>query len=279
MSGYTPESLEICKKIVRTVNAESGVWGPSCIVIGGLVPALLGIELPDGLSPHLGTTDVDFGVHIAAAAEESDLYRTLKSVLTTLNFRQTGEEPSFAWVRDVEGYPAKIELFCPVPNQTDAGRIQKKPFDESGSGLTALGVYGLELLEHDLERIQSKGPLLDDRGIKNVSVSVCGPAMLLLLKAWALQERTKDKDGYDVIWLLKALGPDLLASRYFERGLQKHDAGIRALEYLHEAFNTPKNSGPAGWVLTSGFEGDDAEREKREAHALVNAFLDRVNQT
>ena len=99
MIPYTPESLEICTKVVRSINAESGVWGPKCVVIGGLVPALLGIAPPDGLMPHIGTTDVYFGIDVAAVHQDPDLYRTLKSVLTNLNFKQTGEEPSFCWIR------------------------------------------------------------------------------------------------------------------------------------------------------------------------------------
>lgn len=272
MIPYTPESLEICTKVVRSINAESGVWGPKCVVIGGLVPALLGIAPPDGLMPHIGTTDVYFGIDVAAVHQDPDLYRTLKSVLTNLNFKQTGEEPSFCWIREVDGMPVKVELFCPVENEEQGVRIQTKPFPESGSGLTALGILGLDLLERDKITIPSEGLLLDDRGIKAVEVTVCGLAMLMLLKGWALAHRTKIKDGYDVVWCLKALGPDRIAIQFREAGFHDHHVGIKALEFLESSFQTPEHTGPKGWAISSGFQGEEREREKRDAVGIVREF-------
>ena len=159
-----------------------------------------------------------------------------------------------------------------MSDQQAAGKIQKQPFDESGSGLTALGVYGLELIERDLVTLEDEGPLLDDRGVKRVLVSVCGPAMLVLLKAWDLRERAKQKDGYDVVWLLRALGADALASRFSAARLGQTKAGARALEFLTEAFKSPDSTGPRGWVATAGFEDDEREREKRDAVGIVGEF-------
>lgn len=272
MSEYSAESLEICKRVVRSINAESGVWGPKCVVIGGLVPSLLGIEPHEGLQPHLGTTDVDFGVQVAALADEAELYRTLKSVLLKLGFKQTGGEPSFAWTREIDHFPAKIELFCSVGNQSEGGRIQKKPFSQPGSGLTALGIYGLDLIAKDVIKLDDEGPLLDNQGVKKVSISVCGPAMFMLLKGWALHERSKDKDGYDVVWVLRALGAEKVAAKFNEAGLHQHNAGILALEFLSSAFESSAHTGPNGWVATSGFVLDEREREKREAVGIVAEF-------
>lgn len=278
MSVYTQDSLAICLKIVRSINAESGVWGPNCVVIGGLVPALLDIEPPEGLKQHIGTTDVDLGIQVAALADEPNLYRTLKSVLTKLKFKQTQHEPSFAWTREVDGFMAKVELFCPVSDQSDAGTILKKPFEKSGSGLTALGVYGLENLTKDLVVIESEGDLLDDVGVKKVPISVCGPAMLMVLKAWALKERTKLKDGYDVVWLLKALGPDVLARKYLGAELDQSETGARALGFLEESFSSIEHTGPVGWVAESGFVGEAAVLQKREAVGLVNEFCKKCRE-
>jgi hypothetical protein len=100
--------------------------------------------------------------------------------------------------------------------------------------------------------------------------------MLLALKAWAIHERTKSKDGYDIVWLLKANGPDKLSRRYREIGLHETDFGKVALDYLSEHFRTREHTGPAGWVSESGFSGDEREREARDAHGIVNDFLRRV---
>lgn len=77
---------------------------------------------------------------------------------------------TFEWKRTVEGFDVIVELFVPVDTPDQGGRIQRKPIAKGGSDLTALGIYGLEYIERDLEEIVDEGPLLDDKGIKIESI-------------------------------------------------------------------------------------------------------------
>ena len=172
-----------------------------------------------------------------------------------------------------------VELFVPVDTPEQGGRIQRKPIEKGGSDLTALGIYGLDYIERDIEEIEDEGPLLDDKGIKKVTLRVCGPAVLVALKAWALNDRNMTKDGYDVVWILKAYGPAAVASRFRAAGLHGTDFGQRAVTYLLEGFQTYEHTGPVGWAAESQFEGDERVREMREAAGIVQEFIKLVRDS
>ena len=265
------EMNEICRMVARTLMSEIGPWGGRCALFGGLVPGILVPDPPPSLAPHIGTRDVDLALRVAALSDDREMYRTLKANLKEIGLKQS--EASFRWQREVEGITVEVELFVPVSEPEQFGKIQKKPIEQSGSSLTALGVFGLELIESDLQIISDEGPLLDGRGIKQVDLRICGPAMLLALKAWALAERNKAKDGYDVVWMLKALGPQTIATRFCEAGIGDTPFGVEALDKLESCFSTHEHTGSQGWISESLFEGSKSAREARDAVGLVQEFV------
>lgn len=272
------EAIEVCRMVARSLFSEIGPWGNHCALFGGLIPGLLIPTPEEPLQPHIGTRDVDLAIRVATIGNEQEMYRTLKNNLTTLQLKQTNDR-TFEWKRTVEGFEVIVELFVPVDTPEQGGKIQRKPIEKSGSGLTALGIYGLELIERDIQEIEDEGPLLDGKGIKNVRLRICGPAMLLALKAWALNDRNKTKDGYDVVWILKAYGPEAIASRFQAIGLPETDFGNQALTYLAECFHSHEHTGPIGWVVESQFSGEERSLEMREAAGVVQEFLRLVTQT
>ena len=271
------EVIEICRMVARSLTAEIGPWGNHCAFFGGLVPGLLIPEPTAPLAAHIGTSDVDLALRIAAIGNESEMYRTLKNNLAALKLEQTGER-SFEWRRTIEGFDVVVELFVPVESREQGGLIQRKPIEKSGSGLTALGIYGLELIARDIVEIEDEGPLLDNKGIKKVTLRVCGPAVLIALKASALKERNKTKDGYDTVWMLKAYGADAVAERFRAIGLHETEFGQQALASLEDCFTTHEHTGPVGWVIESQFEGDERAVELREAVGIVQAFVRRARK-
>jgi hypothetical protein len=269
------EVIDICRMVARSLMSEIGPWGDKCVLFGGLVPSLLVPDPREPLIAHIGTRDVDLAIRVAAIGDEREMYRTLKNNLTALNLRQSSGR-SFEWKRNVEGFDVTVELFVPVDTPEQGGGIQRKPIEQAGSGLTALGIYGLNYIERDIVEIEDEGPLLDDKGIKKVNLRVCGPAVLLALKGWALNDRTKTKDGYDVVWTLKAYGPEALAKRFRAARLHETEFGLQALTYLEECFQTHEHTGPVGWAVESQFEGDERVREMREAAGIVQVFVGMV---
>jgi len=258
--------------VARSLFAEIGPWGSRCALIGGLTPGLLVPEPKSPLLAHVGTRDVDLAIRVATISDEPEMYRSLKSNLAALGLVQTSDR-SFEWKRSVEGIEVIVELFVPVDEPEQGGSIQRKPIEQSGSGLTALGLYGLNFIDRDVEELEDEGHLLDSKGIKKVTLRVCGPAVLIALKAWALKDRNKTKDGYDVVWILKAYGAETLATRFRTAGLQDTAFGLRALKLLNESFGSYEHTGSVGWVTESGFQGEEGVREAREAAGIVQEFV------
>jgi len=271
------EITDICRMVARSLFAEIGPWGNRCALIGGLIPGLLVPEPGEILEPHVGTSDVDLAIRVAAVGDDQEMYRTLIQNFANLNLKQD-DDRSFKWKRTVEGADVVVELFVPVTDPEQGGKIQRKPIEKSGSGLTALGVYGLDLIDRDIVMQDDEGPLLDGRGVKRVSLRLCGPAVLLGLKAWALLERTKDKDGCDIVWMLKAQGAPEMADKFLAARLHETDFGNKALDYLSDGFKTHQHTGPLGWANESGFEGDQAVLEARTTAGIVQEFVSLVRR-
>jgi hypothetical protein len=269
------KEFEACLMVARSLFAEIGPWGNKCALIGGLLPSLLVPDYPDDLDPHIGTTDVDLAIRVATTEDDPELYRTLKRNFLDMGLTQNSQRP-IEWNGKVGDFNIIIELFAPSRAGDTAGRSQNNPIEQCGSGLKALAIDGLEYIERDIITVTSTGPLMNDKGIKDVELRICGTAMLICLKGWALKQRTKPKDGYDVVWLLKAQSPRKLAEHFLSTGLQETEFGQKALDYLLETFESIEHTGPKGWSLESKFEGDEAVMQRRDAVALVADFVSRV---
>ena len=63
------------------------------------------------------------------------------------------------------------------------------------------------------------------------------------------QEINLSSDGYDVVWILKAYGPKVVARRFREVGLLETEFGARAIANLSTCFQTHEHTGPMGWVI------------------------------
>ena len=123
------EVIDICKIVARSLVAEIGPWGRYCAFFGGLIPGLLVPEPEKPLLPHIGTRDVDPAIRIAAMGDEAQMYRTLKNNLAAPGLSQTSDR-TFEWKRAIEGFEILVELFVPVDDPAQAGRIQRKPIEK-----------------------------------------------------------------------------------------------------------------------------------------------------
>lgn len=208
---YTPAAVEACEKALRTIVTHIGPWGEQFVLLGGLVPSYLIPELPDGIEPHVGTTDLDIVLGVAMAKDADEAYRTLQKNLQDAGFAparspETGVELSYAWQRIVDGVPVTLEFFCPVQEGGEPGRLRRNPAAGVGSRISAIQLRGAELAGRDASAIVLRGPTLDEGGDREVTVHVAGLLPFLTLKAFALTERVKEKDAYDIVWTVTAFG-------------------------------------------------------------------------
>jgi len=280
---YTPEAVAACEKALRTLLAKIGPWGTRIVLVGGLVPRYLVGAVPEGVAPHVGTTDLDVVVGVALTADDEATYRTLQANLVEARFHparnERDEDESFRWQRDdVDGITVTVEFFCPV-GDGEPGHLRKRPVEASGAKISAIRLAGAELAGADFVTVPLPGETLDQGGRReDVTVRVASILPFLALKALALTEREKDKDAYDLVWTLTAFdgGPVGAATAAKVSPVRDQPLIATAIGKLGEHFGAVESIGPARYArffLGVTRDVDARDRMRRDAHAVVQRFL------
>lgn len=109
------------------------------------------------------------------------------------------------------------------------------------------------------------------------TVRVCGPAAFVALKAHAILGRKKDKDAYDLVYLLSNYGDGSgrdVVDRY--RLIAHHAQAREAISILSSEFETIEHVGPRRRAAFLGDAGNAACRQ--DAVGVVAAFLRAVGR-
>lgn len=280
---YTPETVAACEKALRTLITKIGPWGAQIILIGGMAPKYLVGALPPRITPHIGTTDLDVVIGVALETDEDAAYRTLQRNLSDTGFEasvdsNTGQVKTFSWERRVDGVRVALEFFCPVGDGSP-GKLRRNPGEGVGSDISAIRTRGAELAALDFISVPLAGDTLDGGGIReNVSVKVANVLPFLVLKSFALSERDKDKDAYDIVWLLNAYreGPSSAAEAAKKSPVAGKSEVDQAMTELASLFKTSDHAGPAKYARFEDPHQDDPDeivRLRRFAYGSVSEFL------
>jgi hypothetical protein len=268
---------------LRTVLTKIGPWGAQLVLIGGMAPKYLVGDVPADLPPHIGTTDLDVVVGVALETDEEAAYRTLQQNLIETGFSpsrytDSDEEISFRWERRVDQVTVALEFFCPV-GDGQHGRLRRNPGAGVGARISAIRTRGAELAAADHVVVRLSGDTLDGGGIREgVEVKVANILPLLALKSFALQERDKDKDAYDIVWTLNAYpdGPRGVAVAARTSPLVGEAAVVEAIDLLRANFKTHEHSGPSKYArfeVGDTVDTDVRDRLRRYALGTVAQFL------
>lgn len=262
-----------CERVLITLVGDLGPWNARVYLAGGLAPRYLTGVLPDGVSPHVGTTDVDLIIGLTLDDETPETYNTLQKNLQNAGFRQGSS--SYQWTRDVDGATVFIEFLCET-TEVEPGRIFRPKGEFTGSKLGAFNVRGAQLARDDFIEQQLEGERLDDGGESRVVVRVANVLPYTVLKIFAFQDRHAPKDAYDLVFtLLNYNGGPLAAGGVAAASPVASRPVVReALDLLEQRFLDTDKDGPRayGIFLSNG----DAEHEARlwqEAVATVREFL------
>lgn len=280
---YTPAAVAACEKALRTLITKIGPWGAQVVLIGGMAPKYLVGSLPLDSPRHIGTTDLDVVVGVALETDEEAAYRTLQKNLIETGFQvsvdpDSLQETTFCWERQVDGVRVALEFFCPVGDGR-AGTLRRNPGTGIGSRISAIRMRGAELAAFDYVTVQLDGDTLDGGGIREqVLVKVANVLPFLVLKAFALAERDKDKDAYDIVWTLNAYpdGPAGVVSAAMKSPVISSGDILPAMAALADSFATPAHSGPARYARFQAMDRNDAEEAERLcrfAHGTVKEFF------
>jgi len=244
-----------------------------------MAPRYIVDSLPLGTDEHSGTTDLDVVIGVEIDVAEAGVYTKLQEELKKADFSPS-KEGSFAWERRVDGVRVVLEFFCPVEQDGQPGRLRKNPGGEVGSQVSAIQLRGAEIASEDCTTIVLSGEVLDHGGQREVEVQVVNILPFLVLKAFALATREKEKDAYDIVWTLNAYGQDGPRSAAKAAALSpiaNSDEVEEAMTILADRFDEVDSQGPSNYARFFLGGRDDANedrmRYRRLAHGTVQTFL------
>jgi hypothetical protein len=206
LDDYDPRlRASLSAEAVRILRAF-GFAGAHVVVIGGLVPSLL-VPMPEpGLDHHVGTTDLDLCLSVALVAGDVGEYERLERSLRDAGFAMArddaGSSISWRWVGGI-GMPLTVEFFCAAADGRLPGRLFR-PGGVVGGKLSALVLAAGGLIDRDARDLDVEVELPGGGGRTRQRLKVAGPASYLAAKADALQRREKNKDAYDIVWLVES---------------------------------------------------------------------------
>jgi hypothetical protein len=220
---------------------------------------------------------VDLVVALALGDETSETYETLQTNLEGANFEQ--REPSFRWVREVDGVNVAVEFLCET-DEVEAGRIYrpKTRGEFTGPKLGAFNVPGAHLARQDFIEVSIEGERLDAGGKSNVAVRVANILPFTVLKVFAFQDRHENKDAYDLVFTLlnHRDGPLSAGAAAAESPVADHPQVGEAMTLLERRFRDSDHDGAAAYAafLAQPDDGEHIARLRRQAVATVQAFLE-----
>lgn len=269
--------LGMAADVLRSFGGAAG--GRHVALVGGVVPGVMVGEVPPGMEPHVGTSDLDLSVTLHLLdGETAEYYGAILDGLRSLGLSEDkadGRERRWRWVGTHRQLQLQVELLCPSrtrparPEPPTEGSPAEKNIGPKGE-ITALAMGYCHLVQEDTIFIERT--VQTSEGRLEYPFPVAGVASWLCLKADAITHRNKPKDAYDVVWLLAGLGPKEAAERCAESPLlrgEHADETIAQLTRLQTQFADEACVGPQSYAE---FLGSDDLQDSQFAIGAVGAF-------
>ena len=246
--------------LIEVLNVLGG-YREGLVVIGGWVPELM---FPQ--QGHVGSLDVDLAVDGRRIPPSA--YDTIPSRLSAAGYRQAA--PGAGVFRKQVGASGCVTVKLDLVSSHDRGT----PAADGGAAVHGLNLgrlRGVQLAFDDAVGMTLRGTLPD--GTENtVQARVAGVPAFLCMKAFALSERLKPKDAYDISFCLRHFpgGPAALAKA--AQPLMTCSDGRAAREILREKFRSVQSVGPQWAADVAGGQGGDRETIARDAYERFQRF-------
>lgn len=257
-----------------------GFSGVHLTFIGGLVPSLLVPALDPGIDPHIGSGDIDLCLSVALVTAQVGAYERIEKALRKLDFKMKpqglGSASSWQWVGGVL-VPVTVEFFCASVAGNQPG-VLFRPQGDVTKGLSAMTLATGGLIDRDLIEVNVKVDL-PDRTQASLPFRITAPAAYLASKSDALARRDKNKDGYDIVWLVEAWpgGQEILAQVVRNSPVFDDPSMQEALNRLRDQFRNLDSLGSRAFAkfvepLGSSTLDASAQRAAGAVTALLNAL-------
>ena len=207
-SDYDDRTTLAVKSVLVEIGQVLGSYKGKFAVIGGAVPWLL---LSDADMPHIGTLDADLSLDAEALGDGE--YAQLVGSLLKQGYRQQAHRPRFQLVRTVPARDdgADIDVVIDFLMPRDATIARNAPPLVVNFAVQRADGADLALRFYQLIAIDGDMP---DGGGNRVQIAVASIPALLAMKGYAIANRLKQKDAYDIYYSIRNFpgGVDALVS-------------------------------------------------------------------
>jgi hypothetical protein len=271
-ADYDDRGARAAHAVLVELGQVLGAHRDAFVIIGGTVPSLL---LPDAMPQHIGSLDVDIDLNTEKLANHG--YAKLIEKLDAAGYERNvdGLKP-FQLRRAVnlrdggESIAVIVDLLMPKGAKTAKNRPKLV------GGLRVQEADGGEIALRSNLKVRIAGTMPDGR--KNeVEILVASIPALLVMKGYALVQRDKKKDSYDIYFCIRNYkdGIEALAAQCAK--LLDDPVAREGFENIAAKFSSADAFGPQ--TVRLFLEGSDAlggmspAQVQEDAFRQVRAFL------
>jgi hypothetical protein len=262
---YSEILVEAARSVLLEVAHLLSQYRDGIVLVGGWVPDLL---IPGDATHHIGSIDVDLALDHRTLTEAG--YRSIMQLLLSRGYEQ-GEQP-FIFFRDVTIGSRVIRVQVDFLAGEYAG--SSKPHrTQRVQDMHLRKVRGCDLAFETPVEVTLQGTL-PNGAVDRATVRVASIVPFLVMKGFALGNRLKEKDGYDVYYAITHYpgGQEALVNAFAP--YRRNRLVSESLAIIAEKFASPEHIGPR---LVVDFEetADPDERVilQRDAYEQVQDLL------
>jgi len=230
-SDYDDRTTVAVRSVLVEIGQILGSYKGKFAVIGGAVPWLL---LGEADIPHVGTIDVDLSLDAEALGDGE--YAQLVETLMRQGYHQREQLRRFQLVRTVPAQDdgADIDILVDFLMPRDATIARNAPPLVGNFAVQRADGADLALRFYQLVAIDGEMP---DGSGNRVQVAVASIPALLAMKGYAITNRLKRKDAYDIYYSIRNFpgGVDALVAA--TRPLLDFDTARTGYLHISEKFN------------------------------------------
>lgn len=270
-ADYQDRVTEAVKMVLVEIGQVLGSFRGKFAVVGGSVPWLL---LEESEMEHVGTLDVD--LNLDAEALRNGEYADLIKSLMAHRYQQTDDTKDFQLRRLVPARDGGDDIDVRVDFLMPASADIKKNKPKFIENFRVQKADGADLATqfHQLVAVEAEMP---DGGMNKVEIAVCSIPVLLAMKGYALNNRLKRKDAYDVYFCIRNYPDGLEALADACRAILDQPSAQEGYSYIEAKFNGLEAYGPMSVRKfveeTRALDGRTADQWQQDAFAQVDLWL------
>ncbi|MCX6666439.1 MAG: hypothetical protein NT038_10370 [Euryarchaeota archaeon] len=279
-ADYPGEIVEISKSAMLELWRGLHRYNNAMILIGGWAPYFI-LEGSGGESyehDHIGSIDIDIALNSQIVSEEE--YANIEQLVERLGYTHK-KDPShnpvpFVFIKNFtqQNIEIPIEVDFVGSYYGDRGHRHQRI-----SGLLARKCHGVDIVFQNFFEEQIRG-IFPDGGSTQETIRIANLAASLTMKGIVLGERYKEKDAYDIYYLVTYYknGPVDVAEEL--RNHLSNSLVVEALTTIRDNFRGRESSGPT-WVANflNEMDGDARERRLTDVFMNLNEFLDNTRDS